>query len=117
MSCVIPQVRVVGATLAPSGLLGAVYVAVAQPGNASLLQVLERRDDAADAAPREVRVVTLLRGVAPSALAAHSSYVYFTVGVARAVRLSPASSIPSDPSLPFSSHPSCMAKEEQRYAK
>ena len=57
------------ATIGGNGTLSVVYVAVATPGNASLVALVERKNSSADAAPAEVSVRTILKKVAPTALA------------------------------------------------
>ena len=81
-----PQTRVVEAHVSALGTLSAAYISVAQPGNASLLLLVEAKGSAADASPSNRSVATLLRDVAPTAVAQHRDAFYMTVSVARAIR-------------------------------
>ena len=79
------QTRVHAAYASTNGLLRSVYVGVAQPANASLLLLIEAKERATDERPANTTVVTLLRGVAPTALVQHGAYFYYSVGVTQAI--------------------------------
>ena len=79
------QSRVVAAAIGGAGRLSTVYVAVSQPGNASLLLYLEAKTRASDETPARVVVSTLLRGVAPTALVVHGDHFFYTVAVSRSL--------------------------------
>ena len=81
-----PHARVLCATIGGNGTLSVVYVAVATPGNASLVALVERKNSSADAAPAEVSVRTILKKVAPTALAVAGGYLYFTLAVNQQIR-------------------------------
>ena len=80
------QTRVLASTASADGTLLAVFIAVAQPANASLLVHLEEKASARDATPASTSIVTLLRDVAPTAVAVHGDHFYLTVASAQAVR-------------------------------
>ena len=81
-----PQTRVLGASVSTDGTLSSVYIAVAQPGNASLLSLVTTKASPRDEAPSTQSLVTLLRDVAPTALALHSGYLFYSVAAAQIVR-------------------------------
>ena len=80
------ETRALAASISADGQLSTTYVSISQPGNASLLLVVEAKDQAADAAPVRVEVLTLLRDVAPTSLAVHGENFYYSVAAARTIR-------------------------------
>lgn len=80
------QTRVHAGAISADGTLSTAYVGVSQPGNASLLLIVEQKALAMDANPLNHTLVTLLRGVAPTALVQYGRHFYYTVAVAQAIR-------------------------------
>ena len=66
--------------------MSTVYIGVAQPGNVSLLLLVEIKAAPSDPAPSNRTVVTLLRDVSPTALVQHGAYFYYSVAAAQAIR-------------------------------
>jgi hypothetical protein len=77
--------RAVGAVVSAEGLVHAAYVSVRQPGNASLLMVAEEKSHATDANPLRVSVLTIRRGIAPSALMTFGPHLFYSVTASRAI--------------------------------
>lgn len=81
-----PQTRAYDAALSSDGLLSVVYVGVSQPGNASLLLVMDVKDSSSASAWANRSIITLLRDIAPTALAQHGTHFYFSVAVTQSIR-------------------------------